>query len=86
MYRTMFAHNVIAYIATSKWRVLQVTLQVAAPGAESAVWSAKDRCNVGLPSMHAVSPELDSIALYRSVLSTLMSADDELHVSSITLA
>ena len=82
MYRTMFAHNAIAYIATNKWRVLQVTLQVAAAGAESAT----DRCNVGLPSMHAVSPELDSIALYRSVLSTLMSADDELHVSSITLA
>ena len=32
-----FAHNVPAYTATRKWRVLKVTPQVAAPGAESAV-------------------------------------------------
>ena len=33
----MFAHNV--YIATRKWRVLKVTLQVATPGVESAVYN-----------------------------------------------
>jgi len=34
----MFAHNIHAYIATRKGRVLKVTLQVATPGAESAVY------------------------------------------------
>ena len=32
-----FAHNVRAYIATTKGRALKVTPEVAAPGAESAV-------------------------------------------------
>jgi len=32
----MFAHNVPQYIATRKWRVFKVTLQVATLGAESA--------------------------------------------------
>ena len=32
------SHNVHAYIATRKWRVLKVTPQVATPGAESAVY------------------------------------------------
>ena len=31
----MIAHNVPAYIATRKWRVLTVTPQVTTPGAES---------------------------------------------------
>jgi len=34
----IFAHNVSAYIATGKGRALKITLQVAAPGAESAVY------------------------------------------------
>ena len=34
----IFAHNVSAYIATRKGRALKITLQVAAPGAESAVY------------------------------------------------
>ena len=34
----MFAHNIPAYIATRKWRMLKVTLQVATPGTESAVY------------------------------------------------
>jgi len=32
------SHNVHAYIATRKWRVLKVTPQVVTPGAESAVY------------------------------------------------
>ena len=37
IYDMMFAHNVLAYIATRKWRVLKVTLQVATPEAESVL-------------------------------------------------
>jgi len=53
---SLFAHDVVAYTATRKWRVLKVTLQVAAPGAESAVYD----CDVGLRArclqrMHLVS-------------------------------
>jgi len=54
---SLFAHDVVAYAATRKWRVLKVTLQVAAaPGAESAVYD----CDVGLRArclqrMHLVS-------------------------------
>jgi len=32
----MLAHNIPAYIATQKWRVLKVAARVATPGAESA--------------------------------------------------
>ena len=38
IYDIMLAHNVPALIATRKWRVLKVTLQVAKPGTESAVY------------------------------------------------
>jgi len=34
----MLAHNIPAYTATRKWRVLKVTTQVATLGAESAVF------------------------------------------------
>ena len=37
IYDIMLAHNVSAYTATRKLRVLKVTFQVATPGAESAV-------------------------------------------------
>jgi len=37
IYDIVLAHNVPAYMATRKWRVLNVTAEVAAPGAESAV-------------------------------------------------
>jgi len=47
----MFAHNVPAYTATRKWRVLKVTPQVATPGAESAVYD----CLVGSFSEKQVS-------------------------------
>jgi len=35
----MFAHNVPAYISTRKGRAFKVTPQVAAPGAEAAVYN-----------------------------------------------
>jgi len=38
VYDMMLAHNVPVYIATRKWHVLKVTLQVATLGAESAVY------------------------------------------------
>jgi len=37
IYDIMLAHNLPAYIATRKWCVLKVTLQVATLGVESAV-------------------------------------------------
>jgi len=38
IYDIMLAHNIPVLIATRKWRVLKVTLQVAKPGTESAVY------------------------------------------------
>ena len=44
IYDVMLAHNIHTYIATTKWRVLKVTLQLATPGEESAIYDCLVDC------------------------------------------